>query len=374
MKSFSRILADSSILFGIVWALVLSCWLDTPTADAQVSIRITNSSSDDVSPAWDPTSETIAYLHSQFGSGYPYNIYQTQSVPGSPELPLFEGPALGFGPAFSPAWIGFTKFLACYESISVPEYLFINTALGPTQRTIPDGPEQTFFPAVFSDANNSGGYVRFSRDGSTMIVREVDAFGGARLRSASIFDVLFSPILPIPLSGFGVVQLNAIPGSGNFFDQGVALSPDGSVFVASLPIFGSDGPHDLWLFSTDASTTPINLTNNAIFGVWNVTPDIAPDGTGIVFSRWSGVPGESFDLYGIDLSGAITHITNTPFFNEYAPSWAPDGLRIAYQGAHFSGFESQFPALFPGESANGNLYTLQVRELRSVAPNLVPNL
>jgi dipeptidyl aminopeptidase/acylaminoacyl peptidase len=118
-------------------------------------------------------------------------------------------------------------------------------------------------------------------------------------------------------------------------------------------------PYDLWHYNTDGSGTPTNLTQLAATGIHSSAPDISPDGSKVIFSRWSGVTGETWNLYLMNLDGTgVMQVTDTPSFSEYEAVWAPDGQRVAFRGQHIAGFENTEPALPEGEANNANIYVV----------------
>ena len=162
-------------------------------------------------------------------------------------------------------------------------------------------------------------------------------------------------------SAFGTAVISQNVASDPRYYYGAGLSPDGTHFVISSPtIGGSTTPHDL-LYGSSQGGQLVNLTNSVSQEITNIYPDISPDGTRIIFSRGTNGSSNNRDLYLINIDGTgLTQLTNTPNFNEIFPSWSPDGTAITFTGVHFSGHESDPPALQSGETANGNIYLLQL--------------
>jgi Tol biopolymer transport system component len=101
---------------------------------------------------------------------------------------------------------------------------------------------------------------------------------------------------------------------------------------------------DIWLSDLDGSSA-INLTG-PLFAendeeLWhNVDPDWAPDGNSIIFERRGGpilLPGEapqdpSADIYRVNVDGSGLELLTPGERVGFAPSYSPDGLRIAFNG------------------------------------------
>jgi Tol biopolymer transport system component len=117
-------------------------------------------------------------------------------------------------------------------------------------------------------------------------------------------------------------------------------SPDGTqiAFTAIWPD-GSGGYNNRIHIMNANGTGEYNLVNipgHHFHSTWS------PYGNEIAFSSDMHLPGATTpnDIYLInaDGSGQPTNLTNTPAIHEYAPSWSPDGLKIAYVAASGSDF------------------------------------
>jgi Tol biopolymer transport system component len=119
----------------------------------------------------------------------------------------------------------------------------------------------------------------------------------------------------------------AIPGSAS-----AATSPDGRIaYSAEVP--GTDF-YDIYVMNPDGSDL-VNLTQTP--EVSESAPTWSPDGTKIAYNG----PGTPFDETGevltdvwtinADGSGA-TNLTETPRFGEFAPDWSPDGSQLVFNG------------------------------------------
>ena len=318
---------------GVLFASFLALFLTANAAEA-ATIQLTTSPNQETQPAWDPGSNTIIYMQSVGASNVPFNLYQVQSD-GFGEGPFATGPATPWGVANAPAWVGTTGLALTEERNVFHEYLTFDSAQAPFVRTANDGSDAAFTRKIVTPGGGGGGWIAASRDGSTAIWRSSTSGGAGtqQVRTAS-----FSSLSGQAGNAIGTVVLNTFANPQQRLSEPAALSPDGSKFVIAMPIGGVDGDFsqawDLWLHNTDGSGSPINLTNAAGTGIWSRAPDISPDGSTILFSRWSGVAGETWDLYSINLLGEeLTQITDTPSFAEFNPSYSPDGSRAAIESA-----------------------------------------
>jgi hypothetical protein len=321
-------------------------------------------------PAWDPRGETIVYMRAGAASwaGITYNLYQVQA--GTPGESVFAmGLVEGYGLANNPAWIGSTGFLGVEERSMVHEYMKFDASKAPFTRTIYDGNDAAFTRLLYV----SGGGLRmvFSRDGVTAMWRHSDS-GGAGIQQIRSGPV--SGLAGQVGSSVGNLLIQTSHDTEQRMTSGMALSPDGSIAIVSLPWDGPNGArihgHDLWLYRLDGTETPVNLTQEGSNGVTSAFPEFLPGGDRIVYARLSGVADETWDLYVLKLNGAERRqLTDTPKFAEYTPSASGDGARVAFTGVHIAGFENTEPALSPGEAANANIYVMPFED-----PFLVPEI
>lgn len=324
---------------------------------AQDPTRLTAHPGQDVNPAWDPASNIIVYMRSKNVTGVPFDVYQVKAD-GTGEGVAALGPNLGFGLANSLSWVGTTRFLALEERVTFHEYLFFDFSKAPFTRTVSDGNDLAFTNRLSINGGGGGGLIRISRNGSTALIR-FSASGGGGLTTVRTGPV--SALLAQNASTFGTVHISENPGTDQKYLSGAALSPDGSRFVIAVPRGASSTPHDLFLYTTDQSLPPVNLTNSAVNGITNVAPDISPDGLTIAFSRTNVSAGELADLFTINIDGTgLTQITNSPNFSEGSPSWNPSGTRVAFTGTHLTGHQNAPPALPAGEAPNSNIYVMSV--------------
>ena len=339
-------------------------------------VRLTENTGQDIFPAWDPRGGTIAYLRSAAasGSGVPFNLYQV--APDTPgESVMATGPTLGFGLANSPTWVGSSGRLMLEERAVFHEYLSFDSSQSPFTRIVHDGSDAAFTKELGVPGGGGGGYVKASRDGTTALWRSSTS-GGSGTQEIRVGAI--SNLTGQAANAVGTVIVSSFHSSEQRYLLGAALSPDGSKAVLALPASGpSSGSSitDLWLYNSDGSGTPVNLTKTAATGVYNRGPDFTPDGSKIIFARFSGVQGETWDLYQIDIDGNnLVQITDTPKFGEYEPSVSPDGERVAFRGTHISGFEDTPPALPEGESANSNIYVMSIPQFKVTIDRPTQNL
>ena len=326
------------------------------------AIRLTNNPNQDTAPAWDPASDRIIYMRSAAsgGAGVPFNLYQV-TPGGSGESVFATGPGNPWGIGNNPAWVGSTGLALTEERNVFHEYLSINSASAPYNRTANDGSQGPVTLELRVQGGGGGGWITVSRDGSTALWRTSSSGGGG---TQQVRTAPFSSLTGQSTNAVGGVRISTSSNNQRLIDV-PSLTPDGSQFVIGLPAVGPNAdsslPYDLWLYNTDGSGTPTNLTNLASGGISSRAPDISPDGTKILFSRWSGVLGETWDMYVMNLDGSdVQQVTDTPYFSEYGPSWANDGLRAAFVGSHIAGFEHTEPALPAGVAANSDIYVIDI--------------
>lgn len=340
--------------------------VEAQSADTQSIIRLTFNQGADISPAWDPRGGTIAYLRPKTVGGSVFDAYRVLSSGQGGETPLLTGLNTDFGTAVGLSWIGRTGFLGVEEAISGFEVLKFDTAQAPFDRTVANGSDAANQLLLSINGGGGSGLTKFSRDGLTALVRistqgsvgSISVRAGAVSSMAGQVSTTFGTPLFVNSSSFDAT-----------FTQGGALNPDGTVAIVAVPLSSSSGPHDLVARLASNPQNSTNLTNNASSGVTNVQPDVSPDGRTIVFARSSTGNSGPFDLFTIGIDGSnLTQITNTPNFSETSPSWSPDGTSLAFVGTHTRGFESESPALLPGEGINANIYLLTLAPASTVTP------
>ncbi len=326
---------------------------------AQTVTRLTYYQGADVIPAWDPRGVRIAYCRSKAIGGSVFDAYKVESSGQAGEQALLTGQNADFGTAVGLSWIGTTGFLAVEEAISGFEILKFDTSLAPFNRTVSNGADTANSLLLSIDGGGGGGLTKISRDGLRGLIRfsSSGSIGNISLRTG-----LVSEMQAQAASTYGIPLIALAGSSQGFYYNGGALTSDGSKVILSIPFSSASGGHDLSIGDGTAPSTLENLTNNASQGVTNAFPDVSPDGTRVVFSRKASLAKDAtYDLYLMNIDGTgVVQLTNTPNFDEYRPSWSPDGGSIAFDGIHVSGHESEAPALEAGESANYNIYILSL--------------
>ena len=320
---------------------VLSLLTAFNTGSWATPIRITASALDDSGPVWQPGGDTIAYVKVDAGGKWQIGGVQADS---SNERFLGTGPGSGSsGYAFSLSWVGAGPELLTNERNNLHEYLAFNTSMAPFNRTLADGTDSANVRQLLIAPTSGGDMIRASRDGSTVIWRHRDPENNVTLRTA--------PYTVMAGQYTHTVGTVALAGGNEVGTKGVALSPDGSQYVISMPS-GALGGWDLFLGNTDGSGGLSQITTSGqTSGLDNYSPDISPDGSSIIFSGGTeGVFG-SFDLFTIDITGSnLTQFTNTPGVEEGGPTWAPNGSDFA-----FNRYDTGLPNAEPD---NWNIYVL----------------
>ena len=313
---------NSRLFFG--GARTSATWDDlsiTTLGGSTGPVRLTSSPFDDTAPKWHPSNGKIAY-HRLNGSA----VMELGSVnsDATGEGLMVGGlvqPPYGYTTLIS--WLGSTNTLLCVETNTFHELLALNSGLAPFTRTVADGNDAAFTRKLFVPGGRYSNCFVASRDGGTVAWRDQPNAGGT-----NTLTIRSSPY--IPLSGqdsnaFGTVVLTATdPSIGT---RGMALSPDGSKLVISMP---SGSGFDLWAYNTTGVGAPVQLTTDGLSGNLNLNADISPDGTKILYQHNTGAPGSS-DLWLMNLDGSgKTNLTQTNGVDESAPSWGPDGTQYAF--------------------------------------------
>lgn len=120
-------------------------------------------------------------------------------------------------------------------------------------------------------------------------------------------------------------------------DSSASASPDGTRLAyahASIGAIGSDGfpmrtsDTDIWIANADG-TGAVDMTNTP--GVDEFAPSWSPDGTRIAYTGTDSVTGE-VDVFVLDVAtGAVAPLTATPGGTyEFEPRWSPDGTKLAF--------------------------------------------
>lgn len=321
---------------------------DSPAADCD-PIRVTFDPGNERLPVWDPRGGLIAFTTDREPGDFP--DIGGVSPDGSNERLLAKGPQSGFGLASGPVdWVGSSGQLIASETVGIHEYLAFDVTKAPFTRSKADGNDDAFTRKLLVDGGGGGGFLKVSRDGSTVLWRFSRSGGGGR---TTIHTAPYSSLTGQSASGAGTIHVDVNTGVEQRFLQGAAIAPDGSFFILAEP--AGEG-HDLWLYTTDKSVDPIAITTSGqSSGASNRFPEISPDATKVAFTYASGKQGETNEIYLMNISGGIpTNLTNTPDLSEAWPTWAPDGKSIAYGRFDADGS----PGLQPGETPNTNIYVL----------------
>ena len=234
-------------------------------------------------------------------------------------------------------------------------------AKAPYARTISDGSDVAgaFSRALLIDGGGGGLMSRVSRDGSKVLIRYSGSGGSGEtlIMTGPVSSVTSQAIrwgAGAWKNAAGVVThiTEAVPSDKQLFLSGAAFVPDGSKFVIARHVSQANLKHDLWLFNTDGSGTPLNLTNVGTSGRDFRFPDISAEGQKIICScSDSSSANTTWDLCTLNLDGSgLDNLTNSDSFNEYYPTWSPTADRVAFMGSWKAGY---VPA---GESAVWKIY------------------
>ncbi len=311
------------------------------------AIRLTFDQGNEFLPVWDPNGEIIAFSTDR--SPGDWRDIGGVHPDGTGEGLLATGlqSAFGLGPGpFS--WVGSTGRLVTNETISLHEYLEFDVSQAPFTRNAANGSDAAFTPVLAIDGGGGGGFFKVSRDGSTAVWRYSASGGGGR---TTIRTMPYSSLTGQNASTIGTIHLDETPpGGAQWFLQGLAISSDGSFFIVAREV-GTG--YDLWRYETDQSTPPVQLTTSGSSGVFNRLCEISPDDQTIAYTYFSGVTGETNDIFLMNVDGTnVRNLTNTPNISEANPTWSPDGNWLAYQRSE----PDDSPFLVEGETPNSNIF------------------
>ena len=286
-------------------------------------VRLTFSGLHDISPRWHPNGNTIAYMKLDASSNWQPG---TVNVNGTGEAFLATGVMVA-GNSAAISWLGNSSTLLVAEINVFHELFAFNTALAPFTRTVTDGNDAAFTRKLFvpGGTNNSNAFIS-SRDGLIVAWRDsLNAGTSTTIRSATFASLSGQNTNAV---GTIVVSSNAA-GNSTIGSRGMALTPNGAQLVISIP---SGTGLDLWIYNTNGTGTPVQLTTDGgTAGMFNLSPDVSPDGTRILFQRGTSVAG-SPEIYRMNINGtALSNVTNSPGVDEASPSWAPNGIDYAFQ-------------------------------------------
>ena len=263
------------------------------------------------------------------------------------------------------SWLGNSPTLLVAEVNVFHELFAFNTSLAPFTRTITDGNDAAFTRKLLvpGGTNNSNAFIS-SRNG--LVVAWRDSLNNGTL--TTIRSATFASLSGQNTNGTGTVVISSnAAGNTTIGSRGMALTPNGAQLVISIP---SGAGLDLYLYNTSGVGAPVPLTTDGgTSGVFNLGPDVSPDGTRILFQRGTAVAGSS-EIYMMNLNGTgAANVTNSAGVDEGSPSWAPNGTEYAFQrfdGAQWDIYKdvldsvTQTPTLSAPSSGTNNCSPINV--------------
>jgi Tol biopolymer transport system component len=211
--------------------------------------------------------------------------------------------------------------------------------------------------AVNSDGSRAIGLTNFV-DGSCheLAVNPAWSPNGLKLAATHICCLdLFSNVAVLNADGSNFAVLTSFGGSPQTGTGGGDWSPDGSKLLFDAPVNGlgfSNGPQNVWTMNADGSGQTA-LTNLTATSARCSQESWSPDGSKVVFTSTRALDGSdaananSTWVMNADGSSAkpLTKFTANGA-NNTAPTWSPDGSKLAFESAG---------ALDGSDAANANL-------------------
>jgi hypothetical protein len=298
----------------------------TATAEAQTTLacettsQITFNDVRDVWPSWDPNSERITFNTFSIASNVPRQIglvnadgsdyHAPATVPASP---------WGF---FFPRW-GPGNTIVGHEVNVFHEYMTFDVSQDPFIRTTLDGSDGAFTRELYIPGGGGGGWIVVSDDGSTTLWRWSSS-GGTGLQQ--IRRGTFASLTGQAANATGTILQSVNVSPAQLWTHPVAISPDGTLYINQELGAGTTNANLVMRRTSDGALVRM-VTDDASPSVSSSAADFSPDGTKIVFMRYTD---GQWDLYVENVDGTDrVNITNTPATSETYPTWGPNGQRIA---------------------------------------------
>jgi eukaryotic-like serine/threonine-protein kinase len=317
-----------------------------PLTPGAREIQLTSDGDQNFEPAWSPDGKLIAYYSKNRGG-----IWR---VPASGGV-AYQLTEFGSRPAWSPdgALIAFQSYpLTDLDAISVgvtpPSTLWVVSSQSgePTPITQVGNPPGGHGAPAWSPDGKRIAFVAY--DGAKAGIWSASARGGDLRRmgpdSKWVYDPIYSPDgkniyygAVSELGNFVLFKLRLIPTS----DEPVEIADTGSVRIKHLTI-SADGRKiaysaptmagNLWSVpispsSGGATGAPAPLTQEASYR--KGLPLFSPDGKRIAYVEFRG--GSNEDIWVVDADGKNPTQLSTNPANNWAPSWFPEGDRLAFQ-------------------------------------------
>jgi Tol biopolymer transport system component/DNA-binding winged helix-turn-helix (wHTH) protein len=263
-------------------------------------------------PAWSPDGSTIAFQSypltdlgaTSVGAVPPSTLWIVQSQGGDPTpITQIASPAGGHG---SPSWSpdGKRVIFVAFDGIKAEIWTASSGGTDLKQVIRPKG--RWLYDPIYSPDGEHIYYGGVSETGNFVLYK---------LRVSPVSGEAVGE--PIEVANMGLARIKHL-----------TISSDGKNLAYSAPTMkGSISSVPISTDTTEAKGAPAPLTQDTSYR--KVTPSFSPDGRKIAYVEFRG--GANQDIWVMDADGQNPVQLTTDPAADWAPSWFPDGDRIAFQ-------------------------------------------